>query len=485
MSKHHAAEEKPAATQMSWIQGLAKPLEAESASKLPFYGALVGHPPRHGDDVDSDTDAEHRPAALVPNSTATGPIRRISAVEVDTVIGRLDEPESPAGKSTGQRGRSRPIRARLRKPVLIGAAATLALLTVGGGTVSAMDKTVSIVVDGKTEKVTTLASSVAGALAAAGISPNSHDTLAPDVNATISDGSTIILDRGRLLTVTVDGQQRQVWTTARTVDEALAQMGTSTSDLALSANRSRSIPVEGLSLSAFTLHRVSVSVAGGSATSSMTAARTVGELLAAQKVTVGARDIVKPARTTPLSDGLVITVDRIAVTSTSTTVPLSQPPAISVNDAALAKGTSKVVQQGKPGTALITYTVRNVNGRQVGKTETGRRTVLAPVGQITHVGTKTSFTYVGEEVFTNDTSFGVNWDGLANCESTHNPKAVNANPSAGLPTYGLFQFDEPTWASVGGSGNPMDATPEEQLMRAKLLFQQRGLDPWACAYAAH
>ena len=87
-------------------------------------------------------------------------------------------------------------------------------------------------------------------------------------------------------------------------------------------------------------------------------------------------------------------------------------------------------------------------------------------------------------MFFDDTEFGVNWDGLANCESTHNPRRVNANPSAGLPTYGLFQFDLPTWASVGGSGNPIDATPEEQIMRAKLLYQMRGLEPWACAYAA-
>ena len=115
----------------------------------------------------------------------------------------------------------------------------------------------------------------------------------------------------------------------------------------------------------------------------------------------------------------------------------------------------------------------------------GRKVVVAPTARITHVGTKTGFTYSGNEVFTNDTSFGVNWDGLAMCESTHNPQAVNANPSAGLPTYGLFQFDLPTWESVGGSGNPVDATPEEQLMRAKLLFQSRGLEPWACRDAAH
>ena len=89
----------------------------------------------------------------------------------------------------------------------------------------------------------------------------------------------------------------------------------------------------------------------------------------------------------------------------------------------------------------------------------------------------------GSRVFFHDTEFGVNWDGLAYCESTNNPNAVN-NPSGYLSTYGLFQFDLPTWASVGGSGNPGDASPEEQLVRAKLLYQSRGLEPWLCGYAA-
>ena len=62
-----------------------------------------------------------------------------------------------------------------------------------------------------------------------------------------------------------------------------------------------------------------------------------------------------------------------------------------------------------------------------------------------HVGTKSTLDVQGGRVFFHDTEFGVNWDGLAYCESTNNPKAVN-NPAGFLSTYGLFQFDLPTWA---------------------------------------
>lgn len=63
----------------------------------------------------------------------------------------------------------------------------------------------------------------------------------------------------------------------------------------------------------------------------------------------------------------------------------------------------------------------------------------------------------------------------------------NGNPKAGPTGYatdtgngyfGAYQFDLPTWRSVGGSGNPAHAAPAEQDARAWALYQSRGLVPW-------
>jgi hypothetical protein len=43
---------------------------------------------------------------------------------------------------------------------------------------------------------------------------------------------------------------------------------------------------------------------------------------------------------------------------------------------------------------------------------------------------------------------------------------------------GAYQFDQETWESVGGSGNPADASPDEQDARAAQLLEERGLAPW-------
>lgn len=67
-------------------------------------------------------------------------------------------------------------------------------------------------------------------------------------------------------------------------------------------------------------------------------------------------------------------------------------------------------------------------------------------------------------------------DAIGACESGGDPTAVN---SAGY--YGKYQFDTGTWASVGGSGNPAEASEAEQDYRASLLYSRAGSSPWpAC-----
>jgi hypothetical protein len=74
------------------------------------------------------------------------------------------------------------------------------------------------------------------------------------------------------------------------------------------------------------------------------------------------------------------------------------------------------------------------------------------------------------------------WAALRNCESGGNYRAVS--PS-GLYR-GAYQFDLGTWATVGGSGDPINASPAEQDHRAQVLWSQRGSAPWpVCGQYLH
>ncbi len=66
------------------------------------------------------------------------------------------------------------------------------------------------------------------------------------------------------------------------------------------------------------------------------------------------------------------------------------------------------------------------------------------------------------------------WNALRRCESTNNYAAIS--PSGVYR--GAYQFDIPTWYTVGGVGDPAQAPPEEQDARARELYARRGHEPW-------
>ena len=65
-------------------------------------------------------------------------------------------------------------------------------------------------------------------------------------------------------------------------------------------------------------------------------------------------------------------------------------------------------------------------------------------------------------------------DTIAACESGGDPTVVDASGTY----YGKYQFDFGTWASVGGSGSPAEASEAEQDYRAALLYSRAGSSPW-------
>ena len=429
-------------------------------------------------------------------------------LEPATAADDLDTSDTDQPTRAAKTGRN------LRKPVLVGIAALVVALVAGGGIVAAAHKTVTLTVDGQQQEVGTLAGSVEGALDSAGLTVSEHDTVAPAVDTAISDGSQIVIERGRLLTLTIDGQTREVWTTATTVEDALAELGQNPAALKLSADRAREIPIDGLAVSADTLYSASVSDGGVAASAVQTPAKTVGDFLAAQNIVLAADDTVSPAVETPMSNGLVITVNRVVKTTVSEDVEVPQPADQQVDDSSLDAGTTSVTQQGAPGKDSVTYQVTTVNGAQTAKDEVGRTAVTPAQATIVAVGTKEAPVVVSPSSSSSSSSSnsssssdnsgsssssggsssssagsapvsssssGVNWDAIANCESTNN-WSINT----GNGYYGGLQFDNQTWLGAGGGAYAPRAdlaSKEEQIAVANSVYASRGTSPWACGGA--
>ena len=44
----------------------------------------------------------------------------------------------------------------------------------------------------------------------------------------------------------------------------------------------------------------------------------------------------------------------------------------------------------------------------------------------------------------------------------------------------MYQFSRQTWAGVGGTGDPAQASVDEQTYRAQLLYNRSGAGQWGC-----
>ena len=191
-----------------------------------------------------------------------------------------------------------PVRRVTQAAVVVSLVTVAALGAVG---FAHFDKSVNLSVDGKTSAVHVFGGTdVAGVLADQDITVGPHDVIAPGLSTPVDDGQKVVVRYGRLLTVTVDGQTKEYWTTSTTVAGALSDLGIRADSAKLSVSRSQPLGRAGLAMSVTTPKDVTVAVDGRSMSAQTTGA-TVADVLSELNVTLGAKDRVSPALTTPVT----------------------------------------------------------------------------------------------------------------------------------------------------------------------------------------
>jgi resuscitation-promoting factor RpfB len=361
------------------------------------------------------------------------------------------------------------------RPARVAAGAVALGAVVGGAAAYAHSgKTVTLLVDGQSRTVDADADTVRTLLADESIAVNNRDIVAPALGTDLKDGEQVVVRFARPFTVSVDGVTHTYWTTALTVDDALSAVGIRADGAKLSASRSLPLGRQGLNLDVSTPKSVRITVDGKTRSVTTTASR-VGALLAEQGVALDQDDQVWPRLSGPVSSGLSVALIRVSHQRSKATEPVpfgtTKRP---TSD--LYVGQSRVFTHGRAGSRTVVYDVLVRNGKAAGKTVVSSTQTTAPVAQVVEVGAKkrpASSGGGGGNV--GGGVDGLNWPALARCESGGNPRAVNP---AGY--YGLYQFSVATWHSVGGSGNPVNASPGEQLYRAKLLYKRGGAGQWGC-----
>lgn len=343
----------------------------------------------------------------------------------------------------------------------------LVLAALAGGTSAfvAQDKAVRLTVDGRERTLHTFADDVTELLAEEGVEVDEHDIVAPEPGRGLSDGDEVAVRHARPMTLTLNGDRRQVWTTARTVSGALRELGVRADGAYLSVSRSTAIGRAGLTLDVRTERRVTF-LADGRQHTVRTTAATVEEALREAGVELRGDDTTSVPLDRFPRDGQTVTVMRIRGDERA---HLEHVPFRTVHrdDPRLAEGTRVIERRGRAGLRRITYQVRTVNGVRERERRVGAELVRAPRTQLVRVGTRRPSRAVAR-------ADRLDWPALARCESGGRPNAVDSSGTYG----GLYQFDTRTWRSLGGRGSPQDASRHEQTLRAKKLYVLRGASPW-------
>lgn len=355
-----------------------------------------------------------------------------------------------------------------RSPMLrVVMAAILLALVFAGGTAVAAYKTVTLTVDGASMTVPTMKSRVIDVLHENGFEVGDRDDLYPAADALVEQSEAIVLRRSRPLEISTDGGgTEQVWTTASTVQEALAQLHM-TDKAPLAASRGARVPLEGMSLPVVSPRTVQVNDAGAIRTVHL-AAPNVAALLEAEGVPLQQSDTVTPAPSSPVVEGMQIQVTRIRVAKVTERLPLA-PVDQRIEDVNLNMSRQIVEDPGTPGVQDVTFAVATVDGVETGRLPVANVVVSPARGGVLRVGAKP-----GTEV--PPVSNGATWDALSSCEAGGN-WAINT----GNGYFGGVQFDQNTWERSGGlryAGRADLATREEQIAIAEVTRSRQGWGAW-------
>ncbi len=369
------------------------------------------------------------------------------------------------------------------RKIIPAVAAGVTALAVAGGTFGyvTLDKAVALSIDGDVSQVQTMEPTVGELLEKQGIQVGEHDVVVPAADTRLVEGTAVAVNYGRLVTITVDGAEQQIWTTATSVDRAIDELGIDTTGADVEPALATEVGRDGLAVDIATAKTVTI-VAAGKKRNVTTTAQTVAGALTAAKIKVDGNDKLSVRPTAKLVDGTSVRYIRVTESKLTRKVSLAYK-TVRKETEKLDKGDTKVDTRGVKGVRTLTYKVVRHDGKTVSKKRTNDKVTKKPVTQVVLVGTKEEpkprRSSGGGSTSTPSASVasGSVWDRLAQCES-----GGNWSINTGNGYYGGLQFSLGTWRAYGGSGYPHQNSRAQQIAIGQKLQAAAGWGQWpACS----
>lgn len=293
-------------------------------------------------------------------------------------------------------------------------------------------KNVSLTLNGNKKEIKTHAETVHELLGELKINYKKQDYLSPSVNAKVKDNMQIVWKPACMVILKLNGEEKKVWTTRKTVKEFLAE-----SEIAIKEQDQLSIPLEakikqGLIINLDTAFQVVVND-GGEERTVWSTSTTVADFLEQQGIKLNELDRVEPGLDQMIGENVPINIVRVEKVTDVVEEPLEFA-TVTQKDSNLESGKQQVVQEGKTGKVQKTYEVILENGQEVSKTLISENVMENATDKIVAVGTKemtqlvSRGTETGKEFYFSSTAYTASCNGCSGKTATGID--LHANPGA-------------------------------------------------------
>ncbi|MFD1362595.1 ubiquitin-like domain-containing protein [Lentibacillus salinarum] len=264
----------------------------------------------------------------------------------------------------------------------------LALVVFSGFIIMETTKAEVVITDNGTDQtLKTHADTVQELLAEAGIAYSEHDELSHNIDTPIEDGMTITYDTASQLTVVIDDEKEDYYTTADTISEFLEKAGISVGKHDDTSHDGQADVSDGMTYTLDKAFKVTIND-GGEKNDVWTTGGTVGELLEDNEISLDDdADKLEPAKDKKVKEDRPVTITRVdkETDKVEETIDFEVEER---KDDSLEKGKEKVISEGQKGIVVKTYEITTENGEEVDRELTDETTKQESENRIVALGTK-------------------------------------------------------------------------------------------------
>ncbi|WP_048313378.1 G5 and 3D domain-containing protein [Guptibacillus hwajinpoensis] len=245
---------------------------------------------------------------------------------------------------------------------------------------------VTLVLDGEKKPVETHADTIEELLQEEQIKPTTHDYVSHDLTAELTSGEVIEWKPAVQVTLTINGENKKVWTTRDTVDELLEDENVKVSEHdQLSASRDDKLK-EDMNITVDEAFQMTVND-GGKQTNVWTTSTTVAGFLEQQNIQLGELDRVEPEKDSNVKENSEIKVIRVEKVTDVVEESIDYA-TVTKEDRSMQKGKEKILEAGSEGKQEKHYEVVLENGKEVSRELKKTKVVKQKSDRIVSVGTQ-------------------------------------------------------------------------------------------------